>query len=215
MRYFLIGISAFAALIVVSALGLVGWGIGTKNDLVVRSNAIEGQWAQVETQYQRRFDLIPNVLASTQLAQRQELAVYGKIAENVRGFFRADQGATATQRQEALTSADAQIAAQRGVVNGQTYAGMPFFIALVQAQYPTLQSDQQVSALITELEGTENRIAIARQDYNRVVQGYNTRIAMFPDSFIATMFGYAPKTYFKAATGAAQAPKIVVPSNAP
>lgn len=162
----------------------------TANGFNAKANAVDAQWHQVETEYQRRLDLIPNLVAVTQGAQQQEIVVFGKIAEANAAAYRA------------APTTDAKV----GAAN-QLDATFTRFFALVQA-YPELKSNQAILRLQDEVAGTENRIAVERRRYNDQVRDYNTAITNIPGSLIAGMSGRTTKPYFEAAANADTAPKI-------
>ncbi|MFA6523351.1 MAG: LemA family protein [Candidatus Peribacteraceae bacterium] len=176
--------------IVIAVVVLLGaWMMTGYNGFISSQQSVKTAWAQVETTYQRRFDLIPNVVSTVQ------------------GSADFEQG-TLT----AVTQARTQWQ-QAGSVSGKVAAAEQFDSALsrllvtVEA-YPTLQSTQAFRDLITELEGTENRIAVARRDYNTAVQEYNVRVMRFPARILAGLFGFSAETMFEATPGAEVAPKV-------
>jgi LemA protein len=162
---------------------------GNYNSLVSKSQAIEGQWAQVETQYQRRFDLIPNLVESVKGYMTQEKTIFGQIAE-ARSKY-----------------AGAQTPDTKAVAGGEVESALARLLVIME-NYPDLKSNQTVIQLMDELAGTENRISVERKRYNDLVQDYNTAIKQFPTNLIASMFGFTPHEYFKSVTGADQAPKV-------
>ncbi|MBM3942388.1 MAG: LemA family protein [SAR202 cluster bacterium] len=181
------GCLALAILVVGLALGL--YLRSTYNGLVEQSLAIDTQWAQVETQYQRRFDLIPNLVEATKGIFEQERAVFGQLAD---ARARYSGAATPSQRAEAATQVESALAR----------------LLVVVENYPTLRSQANVTQLMDELAGTENRIAVERQRYNERVQAYNNTVKRFPSNLIAAWFNFEERTYFQAASGAETAPKV-------
>lgn len=171
--------------VVVLALAL----FGTYNSLVTQSTAIDGQWAQVETQYQRRFDLIPNLVSSTQGFMKQEKTIFEDIAK-----ARTQYGGAKTLDEKVT-----------GASNLESTLGR---LLVIMENYPQLKSDATVAKLMDELAGTENRIAVERRRFNELVQSYNTSVKTVPTNIIAGMFGFREKPYFEAAAGAEQAPKV-------
>ncbi len=162
---------------------------GTYNSLVTKNQAIDAQWAQVEAQYQRRFDLIPNLVESVKGYMTQEKTIFAQLAD-------------ARTRYAGAQTPDAKAAAGSEV---ETALGR---LLVIMENYPTLRSVEVVTTLMDELSGTENRINIERQRYNTVVQDYNTAIKRFPTNLVASMFGFESRQYFKADTGASTAPKV-------
>ncbi|MFA5841816.1 MAG: LemA family protein [Candidatus Paceibacterota bacterium] len=173
------------AVVVVVAL----WGVGSYNSFVSLSQGIDGQWAQVETQYQRRFDLIPNLVSSVQGAMKQEQKIFGDLALARTRYSGAgsvnDKASAATQVEGALSR-----------------------LLVVMENYPQLKSSETVQTLMSQLEGSENRVSVERGRFNDSVRVYNTKVKTVPSSLIANMFGFDARSYFEAAAGAENAPKV-------
>lgn len=163
--------------------------IGTYNSLVSQSQNVDNQWAQVETQYQRRFDLIPNLVEATKGIFGQEQEVFGQLAEARQGYAGAQ---TPSERAEAATQVESALAR----------------LLVIVENYPQLRSSEAVTALMDELAGTENRVSVERKRYNDQVRSYNTQIKQFPTNLIAPIFGFSDRSYFEAAEQAAEAPKV-------
>jgi len=178
-----VGAIAVVAIIIIVAL------VGIYNSLVTKSQAIDAQWAQVETQYQRRFDLIPNLVNTVKGMMKQEQTVFQAIAD-----ARTKYGSAPT--------VDAKAAAA-----GEVESALGRLIAVME-NYPELKSSQNVTGLMDELAGTENRISVERRRYNELVRDYNTQIKTFPTNMLAGMFGFTEKAYFQSVSGADQAPKV-------
>lgn len=178
-----VGIIVGLALLAVLFVG------GKYNSLVTMNEGVTGQWAQVETQYQRRFDLIPNLVSSVQGAMKQEQAVFGQLAE-----ARSKYAGAATPDQKAEAAGQVESAFAR--------------LLVVMENYPQLKSIETVQGLMAELAGTENRVAVERGRYNEAVRDYNVAVKTFPGSLISSLFGFAPRTMFEAAQGAENAPKV-------
>ncbi len=159
------------------------------NSLIGKTQNIEAQWAQVETQYQRRFDLIPNLVESVKGMMEQEKEVFAKIAE-----ARTKYGGARTVEEKVKATGEVESALAR--------------LLVVMENYPELRSVENVTQLMDELAGTENRIAVERRRYNELVRDYNTAIKKFPGNLIAGMFGFSERSFFEAAEGAEQAPKV-------
>lgn len=151
--------------------------------------AADGQWAQVETQLQRRFDLVPNLTASVKGIFAQEQEVFGAIAE-------------------ARTRYAGAISVEEKVGAANSYESALGRLLVVMEAYPALQSNTNVTRLMDELAGTENRVAVERSRFNSAVQAYNTSIARIPGMLFAKLFGFGPRSLFKAAEGAETAPKV-------
>lgn len=175
--------------ILVVALLLIGWLWTGYNSLVGAKGAVEGNWAQVETQYQRRFDLVPNLVRTVQGAADFEQETLTQVT------------AARTQWQSA-GSRTQQIAAAEGFESA-----LSRLLVTVEA-YPQLKATEAFRDLMTQLEGTENRIATARRDYNESVRGYNVMVQRFPRNILAGLFGFGPETYFDAVAGSETAPEV-------
>ncbi|MFH0384052.1 LemA family protein [Streptococcus sp. A18] len=173
-------------LIPLVALLFLGIGaIGQYNGLVDSHAEVENAQANVQTQLQRRYDLIPNVVSAVKGAMEHEKDIFTAIADARAKIGSSQQGTTAYQEgQSELDSAISRL-------------------LVLTENYPQLTANQQVSDLITELEGTENRILVARKDYNAAATAYNKKIKRFPTSLYATMFGYEKVGLFQATSDAA------------
>jgi LemA protein len=164
--------------------------IGRRNQMAIKKEAVNAAWAQVDVVLQRRADLIPNLVETVKGFATQEQTVFGEIAKARAAYLSAG------------TPAD-KIAA-----NADLDRAMVKFLALAE-NYPQLKSNENFLRLQDELAGTENRIAVERRSYNQVVQDYNTFIATFPNSLVASMSGFTRNdAYFKTEEGARQAPKV-------
>lgn len=173
-------------LLPVLALVLLGMGaVGQYNSLVDAYAEVENAQANVDTQLQRRYDLIPNVVAAVKGAMEHEEEIFVAIADARAKIGSSQQGTTTYQEgQSQLDSAISRL-------------------LVLTENYPQLTANQQVSDLITELEGTENRILVARKDYNAAATAYNKKIKRFPTSIYASMFGYEKVELFQATSDAA------------
>lgn len=182
-----------AAIFVAVLLGvvIVGglWFAGNYNSLIVARNSVDKSWASVETQYQRRLDLIDNLVASVKGSQGQEKTVFIAIAD-------------ARSRYNTASTPDGKTAAANAL---ETNIAL---IPRLQEAYPDLKSNAQVTKLMDQLTGTEDGILGARNSYNTTVNNYNTNIQSFPKNLFAGMFGFTARTLFKADQGAATAPKV-------
>ena len=172
--------------VIVILLGYVGV---TYNKLVTAKTSADAQWAQVETQYQRRFDLIPNLVNAVKGIMKQETAVFGAIAD-------------ARTRYSGATTADAKAAAASEVES--SFARL----LVVMENYPQLQSAANVQTLQAQIEGTENRISVERTRYNDQVRTYNLSVSRFPSALVANLTGFDSRAYFEAAAGTEVAPTV-------
>ncbi len=173
------------------------------NTLTAKNENVKGKWANVETQLQRRADLLVNLIETAKLAGVQEQEVFGKIAEARSRLLNAAQQApqgeggdkTPEQKQAVIDAAN-------------SFGGTIGRLLVLQEQYPQLRSNENFLKAQDEVAGTENRIATARKDYNDAVQDYNTTRASFPTVISAKLFGFKEQPYFKAEEGATQVPRI-------
>jgi len=173
------------------------------NTLTSKQQNVKGKWANVETQLQRRSDLINNLVESAKLAGVQEQEVFGKIAE-----ARSRLLNTTSQAPQGEGGDKSPEQKQAVIDAANSFGGTIGRLLVLQENYPQLQSNQNFLKLQDEVAGTENRIATARKDYNDGVQDYNTTRAQFPTVISAKLFGFKEEPYFKAEEGATQAPKI-------
>jgi LemA protein len=169
------------------ALGLMNF----YNGLVTQSQGVDNQWAQVETQYQRRFDLIPNLVKSVEGMMTQEQKVFGEIAE---ARTRYSEAATIEEKVEAASQVESALGR----------------LLVIMENYPELRSAENVTQLMDELAGTENRIAVERRRYNDLVRDYNTAIKKFPANLIAGWFGFYERAFFEAVEEAEKAPEVEI-----
>ncbi len=176
-----------AILGVVVVIGLM---IGSQyNGFVRASEGVDAQWAQVEGQYQRRMDLVPNLVASVQGVMKQEQAVFGAIAE-------------ARTKYAGAATTDAKVAAA-----GEFESAFARLLVVME-NYPQLRSVEVVQSLMAEIAGTENRISVERGRFNEVVRDFNVSVKTFPGMFVARLFGFDARVMFEAAAGADIAPTV-------
>jgi LemA protein len=179
-----------SVLIIVAVVALLAvFGIMSYNSLVSMNENVNGKWSQIENQLQRRADLIPN------------------LVNTVKGYAAHEQQAI-----QAVADARARLAgaggpAAKAQANGELNSALARLLVVAE-NYPNLKADKNFRSLMDELAGTENRIAVARKDYNDAVQGFNTKIRSFPTNIFAGMLGFGPKEYFKAEEGARQVPQV-------
>jgi LemA protein len=177
--------------------------VGGYNKLVGLGQAVDGQWAQVENAYQRRADLVPNLVATVKGAAKFEQGTLTAVTE-----ARAKVGQVSAEATEKITQ-DPE--ALKRFEQAQSGLGSALSrLLVVSEQYPELKATQNFRDLQVQLEGTENRIAVERMRFNEAAQAFNTARNRFPTVVIAGMFGsrFAEKAYFKAQEGAAAAPKV-------
>lgn len=189
---------------VVVLIAIVGFSIvGTYNNLVTLSQAVDTQWAQVENVYQRRADLVPNLVATVKGAANFEKSTYIAVAE-----ARAKVGQVTQTIPQNVTSDPQNFAKFQAAQDGLS-ATLARLLAVVE-NYPDLKASENFLTLQSQLEGTENRIAVERMRYNDIARQYNTARQSFPTVVIAGIFGsrFPTKEYFKAQPGAQTAPQV-------
>lgn len=187
----LLSILAVVAIIIVSS-------ISTYNGLVTMDENVSGQWANVETQYQRRADLIPNLVNTVKGYASHE-------KETLEGVVEARS--QATQIKVDANDLTPQKLAEYQKAQGAVTSALGKLLAITE-NYPDLKANQNFLELQAQLEGTENRINVARKNFNDAAQAYNTTIRRFPKSIFAGMFGFDKRAYFEAAEGAEKAPEV-------
>ena len=185
--------------IAVVVLGMFMWGVGVNNRLVTLDEGVRSAWSQVENQYQRRADLIPNLVETVKGYANQEQDVFIGVSE-----ARA-KVSQMTVTKEVLE--DPQAFARFQAAQDQLGSALSRLL-VVSENYPQLKSNENFLSLQTQLEGTENRITVERKRFNDVVQSYNTTIRQFPVSFIASFRGFREKAYFQAKEGSENAPQV-------
>lgn len=173
--------------IVIALIGL--WLMSSYNGMVKANLAVDTQWAQVETQYQRRLDLIPNLVESVKGMMNQEKDIFIAIANARQGY------------------AEAKTVDEKAAAAGQVESALGRLLMIVE-NYPQLASSETVKNLMTQLEGTENRVSVERTRFNDTVGLFNTRIITFPSNIVASLFGFQKRAFFKADDAAAKAPAV-------
>ena len=179
------GFGIFIALILLVAF----WYIGTYNSLIRLNEEVNNKWAQVETQYQRRVDLIPNLVSTVKGAANFEASTFTEITK-----LRSQWQTAPTVEQKVSTANQIEAALSK--------------LLVVFENYPQLKAVQNYLALQDELANTENKVAVERGRYNDAVRNFNARIKTFPSNIVARNLGYTDKTYFKSKEGAENAPEV-------
>ena len=193
---------ALIAVIVVAVILLiiVGKGIGTYNNIIALEEGVKTQWAQVENTYQRRFDLIPNLVSTVQGEANFEKSTLTEVME-----MRSRMGGT-VKLDESLMNDEAAL--KRFQEMQGSLGGALQRLMAVSENYPDLKSNKSFQELRVQLEGAENRIAVERKRYNETVKEYNTTIRQFPTNLVAGFAGASPKALFSADAAASTAPKV-------
>ncbi|HJF91889.1 MAG TPA: LemA family protein [Mediterranea massiliensis] len=186
-------------IILVAVVAIIAfWAISGYNSLVSMDENVSNQWANVETQYQRRADLIPNLVNTV-----KGYAAHEK--ETLEGVMAARS--QATQIKVDPTDLTPEKLAEYQKAQGQLATALGKLLAITE-NYPDLKANQNFLELQAQLEGTENRINVARKNFNDAAKAYNTAIRRFPKNILAGMFGFDKRSYFEAAEGAEQAPQV-------
>lgn len=176
-------------IIVAAVVIIAGWVISMYNSFVKLNAAVDTQWAQVETQYQRRFDLIPNLVNSVKGIMTQEQTVFGDIAK-------------ARTQYSGAKNVDEKVAAANEL------DGAFSRLLVIVENYPQLKSSENVKDLMTQLEGAENRVSVERGRFNDSVKAMNIAVQTFPGNVFANIFGFKTRVLFQAVQGAATAPAV-------
>lgn len=174
------------------------WGISSYNGLVSMDENVSNQWANVETQYQRRSDLIPNLVNTVKGYAKHE-------SETLESVMAARSQATQVKIDPSNCTPQQLAAYQKA--QGDVTTALGKLLAITE-NYPDLKANQNFLELQSQLEGTENRINVARKDFNDTAKKYNTSLRRFPRNIIASMFGFEKRNYFEAEAGAEKAPKV-------
>ena len=186
-------------IITVVVIALVAlWGISSYNGLVSMDENVSNQWANVETQYQRRSDLIPNLVNTVKGYAKHE-------SETLESVMAARSQATQAKIDPSNCTPQQLAAYQKA--QGDVTTALGKLLAITE-NYPDLKANQNFLELQSQLEGTENRINVARKDFNDTAKKYNTSLRRFPRNIIASMFGFEKRNYFEAEAGAEKAPKV-------
>ena len=193
--------AAIAILIVVllAVGGVVVWGIGVGNQLVRSEQNVNEKWSQVQNVYQRRADLIPNLVETVKGFAAQERTVLEEVTK-------ARASATSIQATPELVNDPAALKKFQEA-QAQLSGALSRLLVTVE-RYPDLKSNQNFLSLQSQLEGTENRIAVERRRYNEAVREYNTQLRIFPASLVASFRGFREKAFFEAAPGSEAPPKV-------
>jgi LemA protein len=192
-------------LIVIAVVAVIGFGLyqffaGNYNKMVAMDEEVMSQWGQVENVYQRRLDLIPNLVETVKGYANHESKVFTDIAE-----ARSKAGGVMKVSEDVLNDPAAFKRFQQA--QGELGSALQRLLVVTE-NYPELKANANFMALQDQLEGTENRITVERKRFNDVVKTYNTFIRQFPRSIVANMSGFRAKAYFEAAEGADKAPKV-------
>ena len=203
MRFGLIGCLG-ALILIIIIFGV--WIVGVRNHLVVLDQSVQSQWAQVENDYQRRYDLIPNLVRTVQGAANFEKSTLEAVIGARSRVGQVTMGGGAPGTQSNLPNSP-QAMAQFEAAQGALSNALSRLLVVVE-RYPDLKSNQNFLELQSQLEGTENRIAVERRRYNEVVQQFNSSVQKFPANLVANMFGFVLKAYFRGVSGSNVPPEV-------
>lgn len=184
------------AVVVIVVLGTYSWMKGSYNEMVRLNEEVQAQSSQIENQYQRRADLIPNLVSTVKGYAEHEKSTLDQVAE-----------ARAQASQTRIDISDAQAMAQFDRAQGELSSALSRLMAISES-YPDLKANQNFLDLQTQLEGTENRISVERRKFNETARQFNTYIKMFPRNILSGLYGFDPVNYFEAQQGAETAPKV-------
>lgn len=185
--------NVFLLIIVALVLILFVWGCGSYNGLKKASNKINNSWSLVEGQYQRRTDVFKNIESTIKASAKFEDTVLTKVTK---ARYEAEQVKLDPNNPQTLNDL------------GRAQQNVASQFRVIFENYPTLQTTQAFRDFQTQIEGTENRIAVARMDYSNAVNDYNNKVGTFPSKMIAGMFGFKEKPYYKAEAGTEKAPDV-------
>lgn len=186
------------AVVLVSAFLIIRWGVGVGNSMVTMDEGVSSAWSQVENVYQRRADLIPNLVSTVKGYAAHERETLEAVVE---------ARAKATSVNIDPSKLDASAIQQFQQAQGGLSSALARLMVVVE-KYPDLKANESFLNLQAQLEGTENRITVERQKFNETARAYNTYIRLFPQSMIASMRNFEKKAYFEAEKGAEKAPKV-------
>jgi Uncharacterized conserved protein len=194
----IIALSIIGGLVLVFFL-MIGWGIGVNNKLVAADEGVKSAWSQVQNQYQRRYDLIPNLVETVKGFAKQEKEVLIGVTEARASVGQMKVTPEVLNNPQAFQSFQK---AQDGLSSALSR------LMVVVEKYPELKSNQNFLELQSQLEGTENRISVERRRFNEIVQGFNTMVRRFPESLIAGFRGFREAQYFQSVEGSDKAPQV-------
>ena len=186
------------AIIVIGIFFTISWGIKTGNSMVTMEEGVSSSWSQVENVYQRRADLIPNLVSTVKGYAAHESETLTAVVE---------ARAKATSVTVDPTKLNAASIQQFQQAQGGLTSALGRLMVVIE-KYPDLKANENFLALQSQLEGTENRITVERQKFNQSAQSFNTYIRLFPQSIIASMRNFEKKAYFEAEKGSEKAPKV-------
>ena len=199
-RKWLMGCGVILVIFIITVIALLGYSVRSYNAMIIMEENVKEKWSQVENVYQRRMDLIPNLVATVKGYAEHEKETFSAVTE-----ARAKAGGMMNISEEVLNDPAMMQKFQQAQ---NTLSGALQRLMVIQERYPELKANQNFLSLQDQLEGTENRITIERKRFNESAKQFNTYIKQFPRVLLANMFGKTEKAYFKSQEGAEQAPKV-------
>ena len=199
MKKVFVGCLVLAVIAIIVGIFVVSWGIGIRNGLITQDENVKEKWAQVQNVYQRRMDLIPNLVETVKGYAAHESETFTRVTD-------ARARAGSIQVTPELMN-DPQRLAQFQRAQGELSSALTRLMAIAE-NYPNLKANENFLQLQSQLEGTENRIAVERMRYNEAVKAYNVAVRRFPDSIVASYSGLQVRATFEADPGAERAPKV-------
>ncbi|MFO7895864.1 MAG: LemA family protein [Candidatus Cloacimonadales bacterium] len=196
----MIGCGVALGIVVIIVISMISYGVSSYNSMVSLEENVKTKWSQVENVYQRRFDLIPNLVNTVKGYAQHERETFQAVTE-----ARAKAGGTFNISEEVLNDPAMFEKFQQAQ---SSLGGALQRLMVVMERYPELKANQNFLSLQDQLEGTENRIAVERKRFNEAAQAYNSFIKQFPRLMLANTFGFNEKQYFKSTAGAEQAPTV-------
>jgi LemA protein len=204
-----LGLLGCLGVLLLAVLIAGGWFVGVRNHLVELDQQVQSQWAQVENDYQRRYDLIPNLVRTVQGAANFEKSTLEAVvnARSRVGQVQAPAAAGGPPGTQSNLPNNPNAMASFAQAQENLSGALSRLLVVVE-RYPELKSNQNFLELQSQLEGTENRIAVERRRYNEVAQQFNSAVLKFPANLVANMSGFKPKAYFRGAAGSQNAPEV-------
>lgn len=194
-----------AAVVIIAFIGIIAWGVSARNSFVILDENVSQQWSEVQNQYQRRLDLIPNLVETVKGYASHESTTFENVTRARAGLESAYNTADSLGAEQPATEAGMNRYATAQQELGKQ---LSIYVNAVREAYPDLKANQQFLDLQTQLEGTENRIATARGRYIDQVREFNVGVRRFPASVIASLCGFDVKPQFQADEAASAAPKV-------
>ena len=202
-----LGLLGCLGVLILAVILVGGWFVSVRNNLVGLDQAVQAQWAQVENQYQRRYDLIPNLVRTVQGAANFEKSTLEAVVNARARVGQVQAPAGGPPGTQSNLPNDPNAMAQFEAAQGALSNALSRLLVVVE-RYPDLKSNQNFLELQSQLEGTENRIGVERMRYNETAQKFNTAVLRFPANLVANFSGFKPKAYFRGTAGSSTPPEV-------